>query len=629
MEMNGRGPPPYRSHIFRRYLWMAFLPASFFVLLGVAAIGLSQGFVGRELRDLSDKSFRSAREAAELLFAETDSLALGLSIDPEFGRALKNGLRARLATLSDLKTFRTIQSSLASSVNSRPYLKSILVSMDNPSGLELSSSEGFIRPENSEDPLWLDGASGHEAAVSSWTEVREIAPFGVQGMKFKVLSFYRNLLGISGLLEREGVLCVNVDLAYLRRFLQARSSIAGGKFLIADYASGRMIAGDESLEGEAGRLLASFPPDGSPPGGRAGSPGTRSFRAGGVSYAVSASASDRLPFAYYLLTPRADFDRIPRTIGAIAAAFALLSLVAGAGLVLATARSNYRLIDGIVEITEAAARGEPLPRPSGFKDEALNFVTFSVLRTFIEHDYYKVLLSERELRQRTLELMALQAQMNPHFLFNTLTTIGCKAMALAKGPSELSRMVELLSGMLGYALSDPGAPVTLREELAHARAYFEIQQLRFGDRLSCGWSVDEEALAVGCVKLLVQPLVENCVEHGLGQLEDGGRVEVGASVEGGIVTVSVSDDGAGMDAARIAEIEAMIEEDGASFDKVGLVNTVKRLRLTYASGCSYAIDSSPGRGASVTLRFPALPAPPARPAPSAAGSPEGSSRSSS
>jgi len=602
---------------------MAFLPASFFVLLGVAAIWLSQGFVGRELRDLSDKSFRSVRDAAELLLTEADSLALGLSVDPELGRSLKDGLRARLATLADLKAFRSIQSSLASSVNSRPYLRSILISMDNPAGLELSSSEGFVRPEESEDPRWLAGAVGHEEDVSSWTQVREIAPFGIQGMKFKVLSFYRNLLGVSGLLEREGVLCVNVDLNYLKRFLLARSSSAGGKFLIADSGSGRMIAGDESLEGEAGRLLESFASGGSPPESRAVASGPRAFRAGGVSYVVSSSSSDRLPFAYFLLTPEADFDRIPRTIGVIAAAFALISLVAGAGLVLASARSNFRLIDGIIEITEAAANGAPLPRPTETRDEALNFVTFSVLRTFIEHDYYKVLLSERGLRQRTLELMALQAQMNPHFLFNTLTTIGCKAMALAKGPSELSRMVELLSGMLGYALADPGAQVTLRDELGHARSYFEIQRLRFGDRLRCDWVVDEAALSSACVKLLVQPLVENCVEHGLGTREEGGRVEVRASVEGDLVSVSVSDDGAGMDAARTAEIEAMIAEEGASFDKVGLVNTVKRLRLTYASDCSYGIASSPGKGTTVTLCFPLLPDLPA------AGTPEDWSRSSS
>lgn len=592
----------YRSRLFRRHLWMAFIPATFFIALGIVAISLSQGFVGRELRALSDKNLRRVRDSVELLFGEADALALGLSTDPEFARTVKEGLRARFATLADVKSYRAVQSSLASSVNSRPFLHSILVSMANPEGLVLSSAEGFIQPEDSQDPDWLAGAAGKEGELSLWTEVRRVAPFRALELRVGVLSLYRNLLGGAGLLEREGVLCVNIGLGYLNRFLEDQSSGTGGSFVLVDRSSGRMLAGDARYGGEARALLELFPE------GAGAAP--KVFRSGGEAFAVSSLASERLPFSYFLLSPRAAFDRIPRAIGAIAAAFALVSLVAGAALTLASARSNFRLLEGIMDIIEAAGTGAPLPHLKESRDEALNYVTFSVLRTFLEHDYFKVRLSERELRQRTLELMALQAQMNPHFLFNTLTTIGCKSMALSGGPNDLSRMVELLSGMLGYALADPGSSVTLAEELAHAQAYFEIQRLRFGSRLRSEWAASEEAGACACVKLLLQPLVENAVEHGLGHRTGGGTVRVGASVEGGLVTVSVSDDGEGMTGARMAEIRSLIEDEAVSSDRVGLVNTIKRLRLTYAEECAYSIapaiaaSGSVSSGLRVTLRFP-------------------------
>jgi two-component system, sensor histidine kinase YesM len=607
----------YGKRIYRKHLWMAFIPASFFIILGVIAIYLSQGYVTKELDSLSSKNLRRVGDAVDLFLGEADSLALGLSTDPELVKSMRSVIKSHFATIDDLKSFKSVLSSLVSAVNSRPYLYSILVSANDSTGFALSSSEGFVKIANSEDRGWLQAVSGHEADVRAWTKLRSVAPFDALDLRVGVFSLYRNLLGSGGLLEREGVLVVNVDLEYLDRFLAEQSEGAEGSFVVVDRESGGLIAGDRRFAAAA---------DGLP--GLLGSVGQRkgsSFRVGGESFVVTSFPSKRLPVSYFLLVPESAFNRIPRMIAAIAAAFALVALVVGAALTVASARSNFRLLEGIISIIEAAGSGLPLPHPKESRDEALNYVTFSVLRTFLEHDYYKVRLSEREFRMRALELLALQAQMNPHFLFNTLAAIDGKALSLAKGPSELSRMVELLSSMLGYALSDPSASITLRDEVAHARAYFEIQKLRFGERLRCEWDIGEEAESVSCVKLLLQPLVENSIEHGFVHRSEGGTVRISAHVVEGSALVSVSDDGDGMSSERLAEIRELIASEDASVERVGLVNTAKRLVLAHGPDASASISSSPGEGTEVTLRFPSRP--PAEVPWEASGTLEDSSRS--
>jgi two-component system, sensor histidine kinase YesM len=254
---------------------------------------------------------------------------------------------------------------------------------------------------------------------------------------------------------------------------------------------------------------------------------------------------------------------------------------------------------------DAAGRGEALPAFHSSRNEALDYVSLAVLKTFVEHDYYKIRLSERELRQRTLELTALQAQMNPHFLFNTLTTIAFKAMQLTGGMNDVSDMVKELSEMLAYSLTDAKAQATLGGEFAQARRYVEIQRRRFGPSFRCVWKEDRKLSALPCIKLILQPLVENAFEHGFGGGKKG-RIQVSSRRDeaSGLIVVEVVDDGAGMAPERLAEVLGLLREGAESAGHVGLVNTGRRLNLAYGDSASCEVESAPGKGTRITLCFP-------------------------
>ena len=589
----------YRARIFRRYLWISLLPASFFVLLGAAAILLSQGFVMDELRDLDRKTLGQVSSGIELIFGEADSLALSISTDPELITSLEYGLSVGIPTLADLRKSRSVQSVFASAVNSRRYLNSIYAStiVTAPEAKVMTSSDGIVPMSIFPDAAWQEGAEDQASVLHRWLRPRKLRLLPSIDYTIPVVSVYRNLIA-SGDLRRRGFLAVNVDLRYIDAMIEDGLSGAeeGGGFVLIHLESGLPLAGRAMTSEEAKRILPLIRED--------ASGAEKPIALGAARYFVSGSASPRFPFAYVLLTPEKVFYRIPSRIAVTAILFAVVALAFGGALILASTRRNFALLDGIIAVVDAAGKGNELPAFHESKNKDLDFVSLSVLRTFVEHDYFKVRLSEQELRRRTLELLALQAQMSPHFLFNTLTSISFKTMALTGKPNDLTKMGEHLSRILGYALRDPRESVSLREEAEYATDYLEIQRLRFHDRVRCEWRLSPPTLDAACPRLLLQPLLENATEHGRSRSDAPVRITIASALEAGRVRLSVEDDGAGMSAERLREILAEAEDEEFSVAHIGLINTLKRLRLSFGDDCAYAVRSAPGEGTVVELDFP-------------------------
>ena len=594
----------YRTRIFRSYLWISLLPASFFVFLGAAAILISQGFIMEELRSLERKTLGQVSAGIELIFREADSLALSISTDPELIGSLEYSLSLGIPTLADLRKARAVQSVFASAVNSRRYLHSIYATttLEAPVPMMMSSSEGLVSRAAFPDATWLNGTESRSDVLLGWTLPRSVRLLPGIDYSVPAVTLYRNLIG-PGDLAKRGVLAVNVDLRYIDQMIEDGVSGVfsgvpeGGGLVLIHRDSGVAIAGRKTEPDEIARIL--------PLVGGGVFRTDKPVSLGAGRYFVSAAVSERFPFVYALLTPESAFYRIPVRIALTALAFAVLALALGGTLTVLSTRRNFALLDGIIDIVEAAGNGRPLPSFQKSKHEEIDYVSLSILRTFVEHDYYKVRLSEQELRRRTLELLALQAQMSPHFLFNTLTSISFKAMALTGKPNDLTRMIEHLSAILGYALKDPRRTVSLREEIEHARHYLEIQQLRFKDSIRCQWRVEEAVLDAACPRLLLQPLVENATEHG--RRAAGAprmNVVVAAALDKGLVRITVSDDGEGIGPEQLEAIKREAAAEEFSVDHIGLSNTLKRIKLIFGEESSYDIRSEVGSGTTVEFLFP-------------------------
>lgn len=211
--------------------------------------------------------------------------------------------------------------------------------------------------------------------------------------------------------------------------------------------------------------------------------------------------------------------------------------------------------------------------------------------------------TELEEALRFMELKALQSQVNPHFLFNTLATIA--GLALFEDAPETNALLMALARLLRYSLRMIGQSVSLQEELNNVTDYLAIQGARFGDRIKVEICVEDEARDAQIPVLTLQPLVENAIIHGLESLEEG-FLSLQARVEAGSVIIVVADSGVGIAEERLLAIEQADQEGTGRGHTtgIGLGNVKKRLQHFFGSGTVCQLQSVPGEGTRVRLVVP-------------------------
>jgi two-component system LytT family sensor kinase len=202
-------------------------------------------------------------------------------------------------------------------------------------------------------------------------------------------------------------------------------------------------------------------------------------------------------------------------------------------------------------------------------------------------------LAEQEQLLMTARIEALASQINPHFLFNTLTSIS----SLIRSQPETARvLIVKLSGLLRRLLRSQEHFVTLREELAAIDEYLDIESVRFGPTLVVEKLIDDESLEVVVPSMILQPLVENSIKHGLSRKVGGGRVTIRSTRRAGHAVIEVMDNGVGMADGQMS----------ATGTGIGLRNVNERLRVIYGANYELKLHSTPGQGTLVRIEIPEL-----------------------
>lgn len=208
------------------------------------------------------------------------------------------------------------------------------------------------------------------------------------------------------------------------------------------------------------------------------------------------------------------------------------------------------------------------------------------------------LTREEEAKLAEAERKELEAQLNPHFLFNTLNTI--KALARLNGQDEIYTISIKLGKLLRSSLNKNESECTLKESLELAEGYLMIQKIRFKDKISFEINADESVLDIKAPRLILQPLVENAIIHGLEPLTVAGKVVVTIARDGDQILISVKDNGIGFDSSYIENDM----ENLAKNHHVGLYNTYRRLQMRYSDNLYFKIESKPREGTLVEIRLP-------------------------
>lgn len=204
-------------------------------------------------------------------------------------------------------------------------------------------------------------------------------------------------------------------------------------------------------------------------------------------------------------------------------------------------------------------------------------------------------------------MQALIAQINPHFIYNSLESIN--SMAVLEGNRNISRMVVSLGKLLRISISENQELIPLQMELEHVRHYLNIQKVRYEDRFEYAIDMPEQLKHELTQKLIVQPIVENALYHAIEQMAERGRITISVQDAGEAIWIDVADNGPGfpLEALGLLGQPGGWRAERKYKDKgVGMMNVHERVRLRFGSGYGLLVCSAPGYGSTVRIRVPKL-----------------------
>lgn len=221
------------------------------------------------------------------------------------------------------------------------------------------------------------------------------------------------------------------------------------------------------------------------------------------------------------------------------------------------------------------------------------------IETALHREELAKLELEKRLDRTRLEM--LKSQVNPHFLFNTLNLISC--MARLEDAQNTDQMILSLSGIFRYNLRTREQEVPLEQELGALEDYIYIQQTRFDGRICFRKEISVDPRQVRIPSFTLQPVVENAFIHGLSGCEEGGRILLRIWQEGRMLRICVTDNGAGIAAPRLQELEQSLQDGAYTGTGIGLGNISRRIKMLYPEG-DLCIHSKPGRGTVIRITIP-------------------------
>ncbi len=563
---------------FRQYLLLFLLPVTVVILISflisVSQLSGSQERAGRDLVDAVNTDVEMSLNnisQQNVQFANNPYMVLSLK------RILEKG---DYLSYADSINIRSINATLKSTIITYPYVDSIYLYMDgydyyytsDESIARLTKKEEWYlyygKMDSRETEIWvLPGDRDRDGAAGKLTVMQKMPFFGGVVVMTINLADFRNLLSNALQQENTSVVFINMDDEILFCWGDETDASALSKAVLP----GDGKAGVWEMVGERLYLLQQ-----------------RDNASFGVRIVAMTPIGSVLSQAMRYLP----------SWGLMLAAGIAAALLA----TYVTTSRNFGYIEHIISVLGDAERGDySRLRDQHRTEDEYDTILNNIIRLHLETERLNSELEQKKHQQEVVSLTALQAQINPHFMFNTLQMIQFKAAGGAGQAEDVIRMTEALSDILRYALSDPLRPITLREEIEYLKKYVAIQHMRFGQQFILYYEVEEEQLDLPVFRLMLQPIIENSILHGIRDKGETGYIKLTVFQRKDEVRFRVFDTGVGMSPEELEQLRRSINR----FDvhSIGLSNVNSRLKLYFGEEAGLRIRSVQGRGTIVEFRM--------------------------
>jgi two-component system sensor histidine kinase YesM len=551
------------------------------------SLGRISDVISRRVSASTVETLKQIDKNLDFLFGDIEDISL-FTISNRFVRSylkLDRSERGRAQAL-----LIDINEEFANLANSKLYVSNVSISGLN--GLSFDT----MGPSTADDEARLAATVAALPRDGGWvltpTYVRSYNSLGPR----LVLSFYRRIKDINALSEELGILRVDVDEGRIGEIYGGVRLGDTGYIFIAS-KDGRILSHPNKARvstrvGGESYLSSAF----------SGGEGFQREKVGGKDTLVTYFTSPRYDFVFIGLTP---FGELLSEIAAVRGALLMAMLAAAVPAILLFFAIASSVTGPVVDLTSLMKRVEggeldvavEVRRRDEIGELGRGFNSMiAEIRRLIGEVY------ENKLRSKEAQLRALQAQINPHFLYNTLDVIYWTSRL--EGASKTGDLVSSLASLFKLGLNGGSELTTVGKEVEHLEAYLSIQKVRYEEEPRLRVDVDRGLYGFGTIKLILQPIVENALIHGIADMGARGEVSVTGRAEGDDIVFEVSDNGAGMDEEKLAEI---LEDEGDGMRGYGVKNVRDRIGLRYGEGYGLSVASAPGEGTRVVIRIPRAP----------------------
>lgn len=540
-----------RSRIARIFLQHTLPMVTVVLALGLCSSALAHFMVGRSSRDEAQRVLDDAILYYDNVFDEMDSLSLMLGMNNELLSRIRHILSEDQVDLNGYRDAKLVLASLSSPANGRSYISSIYLYIDNPWHL-VFSSDGMYDSRYMPNNIWLDWYESHRTGP-----VKELMPLTLANGTRIIRMCWRFSNAAT---SQKGLIVLDLRASDLETAYAGRSGA-----LTACLPDGRVLLQTRILDG---RLEV--------------------FHAASEKYGLT--------YSYALDVHR--LYALSRTLMWLTLVLTLVALLLGLAITLKVNKRERQFLANV--LAQFSKVGSTSNDEISEDSNVFDYLNYHVIKTFLEQDYMKW-------QKEAMEFRALQMQVNPHFLFNTLDTIHWKAIRLSGGENEVSKMLLLLSRLLTYSLTAEEGGVPLRREMEVVEDYVALQQYRFKDRFSFHEHIDSSLRDLKVPAMFLEPLLENSFNHGFVPDRPLSIDLTVRPLDGGKVEILVSDDGMAMDGRMLEKLNGQQGDVLKRSTSLGLLNTRKRLLLFTGGAATLRVESDGKRGVAVRIVMP-LPA---------------------
>jgi two-component system sensor histidine kinase YesM len=562
------------------------------LILGTFSVIISNNFNRDNFRKNNSSMLRQMKTNIDLVLNEMETMNINFSYNNDISVQMKKLMESPAYTLQDYRINELVNDFISSPANSKPFIHCVYVYFNNNRGRFISSSGGLNTLDDFADTSWFKSFSEKENGTDWWAEIRHISHYDFQP-EIPVLTVYKKIYS-PGVYRANGVIVMNIYLNYLQKMLEDLATFKEQALIVIDENGAVMFGNEQAGKFPAGDIAAINKIKDS----------IFTYKIENTCYNVFKLDAGKYGWEYVSVVPDSSFNQIAIRLRALTVSLLALSMVLAAVLAYYLTRKNLSSINKIISIIDSAENERPLPPlPAVVKDE-YSYIIHSILNTFMEQNYLKLQLSERKFKQQAAELLTLQSQINPHFLNNTLETIYWEMLRISSKPTVAHKMLENLSDMLQYSLNSKDDFVDLKDEIENTKSYINIQKYRYEDKFDVYWDYPPEVNNCKIKKLILQPLVENSIYHGVNKKEGNCYIKIKIRKSESHLRIFVADNGAGILPERLKEIKQRLESSEDVSEHIGLFNTNKRLKLTYGDEYGIRIRSLPQVGTVIHLCIP-------------------------